>query len=166
MTTTIPTPTMPYVLDRDEGDHRHFFNHLATTKVDDGPMTVVEFTAPRGFGPPLHVHDDEDEIMVVLDGEIVFRSGDTEQIGRTGATVYLPHGVPHSFQILSETARFTTVSARLHGPARFGTFVAEVGDELDEPVAPAPVDIDPQAVAEAAGRNGITLLGPPPAPLD
>ena len=167
--TAVPSRAAPYVLGRDEGDHRHFLNHLATTKVDagdDGSMTAIEFTAPRGFGPPLHVHDDEDEVMIVLDGEIAFRSGDTEQIGGAGATVHLPHGVPHSFQVLSDTARFTTVAARLHGAPRFGTFVAELGDDLNGTTLPDPVDIDPAAVAEAGGRNGITILGPPPAPLD
>ncbi len=168
-TTTLPSSTAPYVLARDEGDHRHFFNHLATTKVDAGEtasMAVVEFTAPRGFGPPLHVHDDEDEVMIVLDGEIAFRSGDDEHVGGAGATVHLPHGVPHSFQVLSETARFTTISSRLHGPARFGAFVADLGDDLHEPVVPDPVEIDPVAVGTASARHGITLLGPPPAPLD
>ncbi|MEL6891713.1 MAG: cupin domain-containing protein [Actinomycetota bacterium] len=168
-TTALPSTAGPYVLDTGEGHHRHFFNHLATTKVDpgdDGSMTVVEFTAPKGFGPPLHVHDDEDEVMVVLDGEIAFRSGDTEQIGRAGATVYLPHGVPHTFQVLSASARFTTVAARLHGAPRFGAFVAELGDDLDTTELPEAVEIDPATVAAASAHHGITLLGPPPAPLD
>ncbi len=168
-TTTLPSSTAPYVLAREEGVHRHFFNHLATTKIEageSGSMDVVEFAAPRGFGPPLHVHDDEDEVMVVLEGEIAFRSGDVEHIGGPGATVHLPHGVPHTFQVLSETARFTTISARRNGGARFGEFVAELGTDLDEPVLPDPVEIDPAAVGAAGARHGITLLGPPPAPLD
>ena len=167
--TSLPSNEAPYVLATDAGAHRHFLNHVATTKVDaaeSGSMAVVEFSAPKGFGPPLHVHDDEDEVMLVLDGEIAFRSGDDEQVGVAGSTVYLPHGVPHTFQVLSESARFTTVAARLHGAPRFGEFVAELGDDLDEPVAPPPVDIDPAAVAEAGSRHGITILGPPPAPID
>lgn len=161
--------TTPYVLDAGEGDHRHFLNHLATTKVapgSTGSMTAIEFHAPRGFGPPLHVHEDEDEVMIVLDGEIAFRSGETESIGRTGATVFLPHGVPHTFQVLSETARFTTVSASKVGTPRFDRMVAELGDELDEPVLPDPVEIDPGRVAAVCAANGIEVLGPPPAPLD
>ena len=165
---TLPPSAAPYVLGSEEGEHRHFLNHLATTKVDpgdDGSMTVVEFLAPRGFGPPLHVHDDEDEVMVVLDGEIVFRSGEEEQVGGPGSTVFLPHGVPHTFQVVSESARFTTVAARLHGAPRFGSFVADLGDDLDGPDLPAPVEIDPGAVAESSARHGITILGPPPSPL-
>lgn len=167
--TALPPSTAPYVLVQDQGLHRHFLNHLATTKVDageSGSMAVIEFVAPKGFGPPLHVHHDEDEVMIVLDGEVAFRSGDDEQIGTAGSTVYLPHGVPHTFQVLSESARFTTVAARLHGAPLFGRFVAELGDDLTGPVTPAPTEIDPAVVAETGGRQGITVLGPPPAPLD
>ena len=42
----------------DEGDHHFFLNHLATVKVgaggSDSGLALVEFVAPRGFGPPLH----------------------------------------------------------------------------------------------------------------
>lgn len=167
-TAALPSPEQPYVVDRDEGEHRHFLNHVATTKIDpgeSGSLSAIEFVAPKGFGPPLHVHEDEDEMMVVLDGEIVFRSGGREQTGVSGSTVFLPRGVPHTFQVLSESARFTTVTASPKGAPRFGRFVAELGDDLAEPVAPDPVEIDPGAVAEAGARHGITILGPPPGPL-
>ncbi len=166
---TLPSHSAPYALATGKGAHRHFLNHLATTKVDpgeSGSMTAIEFHAPQGFGPPLHVHAEDDEVMIVLEGEVAFRSGDQEHIATAGSTVYLPHGVPHTFQVLSESARMTTVAARLHGAPLFGQFVAELGDELSDPVLPAPTDIDPAAVAEAGARHGITILGPPPAPLD
>ncbi len=175
-TTTSPTTTStitgsatPYVLAAGEGEHRHFLDHLATTKVapgSTGSMTAIEFLAPRGFGPPLHVHDDEDEVMIVLDGEIAFRSGDTESTATAGGTVFLPHGVPHTFQVLSDTARFTAVSASNAGVPRFDRMVAELGEPTAEPVLPEPAGIDPGRVAEVGAANGIEILGPPPAPLD
>ena len=167
--TTITGSTTLYALAAGEGQHRHFLNHLATTKVAPGAtgsMTAVEFLAPRGFGPPLHVHGDEDELMLVLDGEIAFRSGDTETIATAGATVFLPCGVPHTFQVLSDTARFTTVSASNAGVPRFDRMVAELGTPTDEPVLPEWAEIDPGQVAEVCAANGIEVLGPPPAPLD
>ena len=162
-------PTSPYVLQRDEGDHLHFLDNLATRKVTagaGGSMTVVEFVAPRGFGPPLHVHADEDEVMIILDGEIAFRTGDQEIIGRPGATVFLPHGVPHSFQVLTETARTTSITASRSGHApRFDLMVAALGEATEEATLPAPMDIDPGRVAEVCGAHGIEVLGPPPSPL-
>lgn len=162
-------PSAPYVLQRNEGDHRHFLNHLATRKVaagDNGAVTAVEFVQPKGFGPPLHCHDDEDEIVVVLEGEIAFRSGDTESVGRAGSIAYLPHGVPHSFQVLSDEARMIAITATVNGAKpRFDQMVAALGTPSDTPTQPQPVEINPGEVAEVNARYGITILGPPPAPL-
>lgn len=167
--TALPSTDQPFVLPFGEGEHRSFLNHLATTKIaaDSGAsMNVIEFTQPRGFGPPLHVHEHEDELMVILEGEIAFRSGDQETIAGAGATAWLPHGVPHTFQVLSDEARCLVVTAANDGPLQFENFVEELGEALDEPVLPQPGPVDPEAVAIAGARNGLTLLGPPPAPLD
>lgn len=165
----LPDPSRPYVLQRDEGVHHHFLDNLATTKIGGtagGAMSAVEFVAPKGFGPPLHQHDDEDEMMVILDGEIVFRSGDIETVAQPGATVHLPHGVPHTFQVLSDTARMVSITASRTTPPKFAEMVAALGDHTDEPVLPAPMDIDPVEVAAVCAAHGIEVLGPPPAPLD
>lgn len=165
---TLPDSAQPYILERDEGDHVHFLNHLATRKVTastSGSMTAVEFLAPRGFGPPLHCHDSEDEIMLLQDGEIAFRAGGEETVARTGATVFLPHGVPHTFQVLSDTARFTTVTASNSGRPVFDQMVATLGEATEVPELPVPVEIDPAHVAAVCGAHGIAVLGPPPAPL-
>ncbi|MEL7155493.1 MAG: cupin domain-containing protein [Actinomycetota bacterium] len=169
MTTYDTTPTTPYALGPDQGDHLHFLNHLATVKVrpgEVGAMSAIEFVAPRGFGPPLHCHDNEDEVMVILDGEINFRSGDDEFTGSAGTTVYLPHGVPHTFQVLSETARFSTITAATSGQPRFASMVDTLGEATEGATLPTPTEIDPGQVAAVCGANGIEVLGPPPPPLD
>ncbi len=51
-----------------------------------------------------------------------------------------------------------------HEYLRFDVFVDEMGDDLDEPVLPAPVDIDPGHVAAMCDAHGMDVLGPPPAP--
>ena len=42
-----------------------------------GRMAVGEVTVPPGDGPPPHVHDREDELFYVLDGELEAFSGGT-----------------------------------------------------------------------------------------
>ena len=168
-TNTLPSPEKPYVLDRDEGVHRHFLNHLATAKVAGGPnvsMSATEFVMPKSFGPPLHVHEDEDELMIIHSGEIACRSGDDEFIATAGSTVWLPAGVPHTFQVLTDEARATVVTGSASGQPRFDRFVDVLSEPTDVPALPEPVEIDPGAVAMAGADNGIELLGPPPAPLD
>jgi len=163
--TVRPEPT---VLAINEGQHLHFLNHLATVKLRGetaGSLSVVEFVGPRGFGPPLHRHDHEDELFVILDGRIVFRSGDLEIEAEAGAHAFLPHGRPHTFQVLSDTARFTCITASRTVTPEFDQMVTGLGTPVVEPTLPEPAPIDPAVVAEVCRAHGIEVLGPPPQPL-
>jgi quercetin dioxygenase-like cupin family protein len=154
-----------------QGDHHFFLNHLATVKVGAGQsesgLALVEFVAPRGFGPPLHVHNEEDELMYVLEGEIRLDLGNGEtDIASAGTTVTLPHGTPHTWQVVSDEARFLTINAGRRNGASFDQMVAALGTPADPQELPDPVEIDPGHVAEVLAAHGIDVLGPPPAPLD
>lgn len=53
-----------------------------------------------GFSPPRHIHQREDEIIHVLDGELrVWCDGTTFAVGH-GDTATLPRGLPHSFRVI------------------------------------------------------------------
>lgn len=159
----------PYVLGRDKGRHLHFLNHLATIKVaaEAGhALSVVEFVAPRGLGAPLHRHEHEDELFVVLDGELEFHAGESRIIGRSGGTAFLPRGSAHTFQVLSSEARFLCVTATSDGAPRFDAMVTALGTAASRPELPSPSPIDPGLVAEVCAAHGIEILGPPPPPLD
>lgn len=162
-------PNTLTVLGRDEGEHLHVLGQLATIKAtagETGSMTAVEFVADRGFGPPLHCHRTEDELVLVLDGEVAFRSGETEIIARTGASAYLPHGVPHTFQVLSESARILSVTASVDGVPQFDNMIEAMGTPTADPVMPStPPMIDPGELAMINAQHGVDILGPPPAPF-
>lgn len=171
MTNTLTQPTTsPSVVAAGDGDHLHFLNHLATVKASahqtGSAINAVEFTAPRGFGPPLHVHHEEDELMYLVDGQIRFRAAGDETLATTGAVVILPAGIPHTFQVESTTARFLTIAAGSRQRPTFDRFVSTLGTPAATPTLPAPVDIDPGRVADVGAAHGIEILGPPPAPLD
>lgn len=168
--TSIPTiEQLAHVPDGD-GVHHHFLNHLATVKVGAGDsasgMNAVEFAAPRGFGPPLHVHREEDELMYVIEGRVRLQLGDETVNADTGAMVSLPCGIPHTFQVVSETARLLTVASGRRSAPSFDRFVAALGERLDGNEVPAPVEIDPGRVEAACADHGMEVLGPPPAPLE
>lgn len=168
MATDIHHAQRPEVIAPGAGHHFHFLGHLATVKVSSGgsgAMSVVEFTGPRGFGPPLHRHQDEDELFVVLEGELAFHRGDERLVAGRGTVAFLPHGVAHTFQVLSPTARFTCVTASLQQPPRFDRMVAALGDAVDVPTLPEPGYIDPSRVADVCQEHGIDIVGPPPPPL-
>ena len=160
MTTQTPTLVAP-----GEGEHFHFLDNLFTAKLTgehtNGQVTVMEFLAPKNFGPPLHRHDVEDELFYVIEGDIWFSCGEAESVYGEGAVVWLPRGRPHTFQVRSETARVLQVTT----PAQFERFVATLGRPTDEPTLPEPEEIDPGHVAEICAQFDIEVLGPPPAPV-
>ncbi|MFO7777259.1 MAG: cupin domain-containing protein [Nitriliruptoraceae bacterium] len=160
---------VPEVIAPGSGHHLHFLDHLATIKVrggDDGALSVVEFAAPRGLGPPLHQHHDEDELFVVLDGEVAFHSGDDRLTTGQGGLAFLPHGIPHTFQVHSPTARFICVTGSRVTAPRFDRMVTALGVPTPRATLPEPGPIDPTHVADVCLEHGIQILGPPPAPLD
>jgi quercetin dioxygenase-like cupin family protein len=151
-----------------EGYHLEFLNHLATVKFAAGPsgsMSVVEFTATRGFGPPEHRHEYEDELFVVLEGELEFRTGGIEINGGPGTLALLPRARPHTFQVVSERARFVNVTASSTTVPRFDAMVSALGTPTDRAELPEPGYIDPARVAEVCAAHDIEIVGPPPPPL-
>lgn len=158
-----------FVLADGEGRHLDFLNNLATIKVAAGPtgsMSVVEFLAPQGFGPPQHRHNDEDELFIVLDGELKFYTGDSEILGGAGSLAFLPRAQPHTFQVLSESARMINVTASFTGTApRLDQMVAALGTPTERLTMPEPLEIDPGRVAAVCAEHNIDIVGPPPPPL-
>ena len=152
------------VLAAGEGQHFEFLNHLATIKLQGQgrTMSVVEFLAPQGFGPPEHRHNDEDELFFVLDGEVRFLTGGHEALAGEGGFAHLPHGETHTFQVLSPTARFVTVTASTAGAPRFDQMVSTLGTPTTTVAMPEPGYIDPARVAEVCASFGIDIVGPPP----
>jgi quercetin dioxygenase-like cupin family protein len=127
-----------------------------------GAFSLTDNLARRGNASPVHIHDHEEETLVVLDGDLRVVLGDDEHAAGPGTVAVLPQGVRHAYVVTSATARFLT----LHNPAGFEQFAAEVGESaraLTLPPEPAePPDL--AALTETAARHGITILAPPPAP--
>ncbi len=164
---TTPIPAPAYVLDRDEGRKGHFLNNLVTHKVtaaDGGSIAAVEANAPKGFGPPLHSHDHEDEIIVVLDGEVRFECGGEAKTVGPGGLAYFPHGQPHTFQVLSDTSRMLNITSSSSTTPIFDDFVDALSTPTDSIELPPQEEIDGARVAEISAAHGIQVLGPPPAP--
>lgn len=169
MTENLAPARAAEVIDPGSGSHLHFLDHLATIKVrggEQGALSVVEFAITRGLGPPLHQHDDEDELFVVLSGQVAFHLGSERLLTTAGGIAFLPHGLPHTFQVHSEVARFVCVTASRVRAPRFDQMVTALGVPTATPDLPEPGPIDPGHVAEVCLAHGIQILGPPPAALE
>jgi mannose-6-phosphate isomerase-like protein (cupin superfamily) len=73
-----------------------------------GALSVFETTI--GEGPPLHVHEREDECFYVLDGELSIRCGSDTFDAPAGSFVFLPRGRPHRFWATHEPARLLLIT--------------------------------------------------------
>lgn len=121
-----------------------------------GALSIFQGTIGPNAGPPLHVHDAEDEALLVLEGELTVQLGDQRHIVGTGGFVWMPRGVPHAF------ANLGTVEARALGintPGGIERMFTEQADYLGGLAAgEAP---DPQRLGEISAHYGNRVVGPP-----
>jgi len=73
-----------------------------------GALSVFETTIEAG--PPLHVHDREDECFYVLDGELTIRCGAGTFDAPAGSFAFLPRGLPHRFWAAGQPARLLLIA--------------------------------------------------------
>jgi quercetin dioxygenase-like cupin family protein len=77
-----------------------------------GSLTVFEAVNPPGQGPPYHVHDALDEVIFVLGGSLRVRLADKVEQATAGAFVFIPRGLPHTWEGHGDEAvRFLVVLA-------------------------------------------------------
>ncbi len=64
----------------------------------EGSMSVVRVDTPPGSGPPAHIHNKDDELFIVLEGEYRFWREDQQPVDATaGDVIFLPKGVAHQY---------------------------------------------------------------------
>ena len=86
-------------------------------------FSQIEIDDPRGSGPPLHVHHNEDETFYVLEGEVTIFVGDERIDLEAGDYCFGPRGIPHAYLVRSERARMlVTISPR--APSRSSSLSA------------------------------------------
>ena len=73
------------------------FDCKVATNDTAGDIYVFESTRVKEGGPAHHVHFEQDEWWYVLEGEFIFKVGETMYSGKKGDSVFGPRMVPHSF---------------------------------------------------------------------
>jgi quercetin dioxygenase-like cupin family protein len=155
--------TAGFVTGPDQGEALWFRGALvllkATAQQTQGRYAVTEWRAPKGLAAPLHVHANDDELFLVLDGEVRFQLGEEVVQGTAGSVAYGPRGVAHSFHVDSERAHLLLV----FGPGGTEGLFREGGNPARAPALP-PADeeyLDAAALAAIGERYGQTIVGPP-----
>ena len=113
----------------------------------NGAYSLVEIISAPGDGTPLHVHQNEDEHLIVLEGVARVALGDHVFDVEAGRLVTLPKNVPHAWGNRS--------TARL----RISVIAYPGGVEKVLRAIACDKDVDVPALVS---RFGVIPLGPPP----
>ena len=144
--------TSPGVLDhqRDDGwlqiTPGERFKIRTSVKETRGIYTMLELIADPRNGVQMHIHQNEDEHFVVLEGSLHIASGDQRFDAPAGTAVTIGKGVPHAWCNLTNTPLRMLV---IFSPGNIeGLFKATAARESDD-------------IAALAARYGTLLIGPP-----
>ncbi|MBJ7906803.1 cupin domain-containing protein [Streptomyces sp. DSM 110735] len=100
---------------------------MVTTKLSaeetGGALGITHFSAVAGERAPRHTHTLEDEIFIIEGGEVRLTVGDRAETIHDAGVLFLPRGIPHSYLVESETARFYVITT----PGGFERFFSEAG---------------------------------------
>ncbi|MCD6013187.1 MAG: cupin [Flavipsychrobacter sp.] len=141
-----------------EGKKLNVMGHSVTVKLSrketEGNHYVFEVVTPPGHGIPPHVHDREDELIYVVEGEYAVMLGDKQFVAKQGDEIYFPKYIPHAFQNIGNKAGKTLWTV-IPG----GSF-----EEFFEELAALPVgEPNLQVVAAIFAKYGMEVLVNAPA---
>jgi mannose-6-phosphate isomerase-like protein (cupin superfamily) len=128
-----------YMLKPGEGVAGFGSDVKASSTSTGGVITLIE--SRTDGGAPLHVHSRQDECFYVLEGTITVQCGEDRFEAGAGSFVFLPRGVPHSWDVVGEVATVLIITV----PAMLEEFLRDFHAE----------GADRSQVAE---RYGITFL--------
>ena len=129
---------------------------VTTAKDTGGRFFGFIATEPPGGGPPLHTHDSEDELFVVLEGQFTFTiGGRVTQVGPGGSAV-APRGEAHCFKNCSNDSSRMLVAFTPGSIEGFFDYGLPVNG-----TAPSDEHLI-ERIGELGPQYGVTLLGPSP----
>lgn len=68
-----------------------------TSEEVDGAYSMLEVVADPRNGVPMHVHDNEEEHFIILEGKAFIANGDSRAEVGAGSSVTIGRGVPHAW---------------------------------------------------------------------
>lgn len=121
---------------------------ILSSKDTDGDVYLVEGIMPKGSSVPMHIHQNEDEIFHVLEGEVQVVLGEQTLVGKAGDIIYLPRGIKHGIKTFGDTT--AKVLNYVIPGANFENFFNELNESK--------IKASSEETAEIAEKYGITFL--------
>ena len=157
-----PATLRPYVRSPEPSNSFWYVGQLMSALAEGGDtggrLTVFEILFPPDSGPPLHVHEREDEAFYVIEGGLSVRMGDEEFEAPAGSFTFQPRGIPHTFRSSSEGARvlLLVVPSGLEG---FFRALSRPAEAMTLPPPAGPPSLEQMALMETAlAEHGCTLV--------
>jgi quercetin dioxygenase-like cupin family protein len=122
----------------------------------DGQLMMHRQATERESASPVHVHDSEDEIVVLLQGSGIWWVGEQRWELAEGGVAFLPRNVPHAYRLTTLPADLLVVCA----PSGTEDFFRTAGWDLSRP-RPEGWEVTPASMGAADAAAGQTILGPP-----
>lgn len=109
------------------------FIHKVKSMDTNNVFSVIEIITPPGKGVALHVHEKEDELVYLLQGEIEVTLGNQTMKAVPGVMALLPRGIPHGFTNVGDTESIVIDTIL---PGAFDSYFAEMAQlyKSGEPV--------------------------------
>ena len=142
----------PKIVRKDEGKVVNVMGDLQTFKLTgkdtNGLFTLIEEENEPGTGIPPHVHEHEDEVFKVVEGEMELTVGGKTTILKAGDLAFGPRGIPHSWKIIGDSKAKVILSV-------FPAGIEDMFEELGRLPSGPP---DFPKVAEICGRYGVKFI--------
>jgi len=142
----------PKIIRSSDGEAHNVLGDRMTFKLTgadtNGAFTLIEELNEPGTMIPMHVHDDEDEVFKVLEGQLELTVGGETTVLKAGDLAYGPKGVPHSWKVVGDEKARVILSV-------FPSGIEEMFRELGA-MPPGPPDFE--KVSEICGRYNIRFV--------
>jgi mannose-6-phosphate isomerase-like protein (cupin superfamily) len=125
---------------------------LLPSEATGGAISVVDTVNPPMSGPPMHIHHAEDEVLLVLSGDIEVSAAGVRSIAGPGRAVFVPRGVEHTFRVVSAIPSRVVAILTPGGFEDFFTDMVRGQYRIPE---------DMPAIIESGTRHNLTFTGPP-----
>jgi quercetin dioxygenase-like cupin family protein len=126
------------------GEH---FSIRVPASATNGCYSVTEILSSPGDSTPVHLHEKEDEHILVVEGTARVLYGDKSFDATAGTIVSLARGIPHAWGNPTDTPIRLVITATPGGVEECLRLIATSGDQLD--------------LVALAGKYAVRLIGPP-----
>lgn len=123
------------------------FSIRVPASVTNGSYSVTEILSSPGDSTPVHLHENEDEHILVVEGTARVLCGDKTLDATAGTMISLARGIPHAWGNPTDAPIRLMITARPGGVEEVLRLIATSGDQLD--------------LLALANKYALRLIGPP-----